>query len=154
MSQESDSESEEIGHTRSGKRYRVDYSCLFEDSSDNTRDQSHTHRERIEGGTSYYPFTPQKPLGTQNNPAGTPSSSSHTVHSTFIPPTATPPSGSNTTNQNPPRRNRMGDDMKFPTFKGIGVEDPEQHWFLCEAVWTIKQINDDNVKLVQLATTL
>src|SRR5882762_7404983 len=48
----------------------------------------------------------------------------------------------------------MGDDMKLPTFKGTGVEDPEKHWFLCEAVWTIKGIQDDNIKLVQLVTTL
>ena len=48
----------------------------------------------------------------------------------------------------------MGDDMKLPIFKGTGAEDPEQHWFLCEAVWTIKAINDDNSKLVQLVTTL
>ena len=44
--------------------------------------------------------------------------------------------------------------MKLPTFKGIGEEDPEQHWFLCEAIWTIKGIQDDNTKLVKLATTL
>ena len=48
----------------------------------------------------------------------------------------------------------MGDDMKLPTFKGTGAEDPEQHWFLCEAMWTIKAIHDDNIKLVQLVTTL
>ena len=44
--------------------------------------------------------------------------------------------------------------MKLPTFKGTGAEDPEQHWFLCEAMWTIKGIHDDNIKLVQLVTTL
>ena len=44
--------------------------------------------------------------------------------------------------------------MKLPTFKGTGAEDLEQHWFLCEAVCTIKGIQDDNIKLVQLATTL
>ena len=44
--------------------------------------------------------------------------------------------------------------MKLPIFKGTGAEDPEQHWFLCEAMWTIKKINDDNLKLVQLVTTL
>jgi hypothetical protein len=50
MSVESESDSEYIGHTRSGKRYRVDYSSsLFEDSSDNTREQSHTHKERTGG---------------------------------------------------------------------------------------------------------
>ena len=48
----------------------------------------------------------------------------------------------------------MGDDMKLPTFKGTGEKDPEQHWFLCEAMWTIKGIYDDNIKLVQLVTTL
>ena len=48
----------------------------------------------------------------------------------------------------------MGDDMKLPIFKGTGEEDPEQHWFLCEAMWTIKTINDDKIKLVQLVTTL
>ena len=48
----------------------------------------------------------------------------------------------------------MGDDMKLPTFWGTGGEDPEQHWFLCEAAWTIKQVQDDDVKLVQFATTL
>ena len=42
----------------------------------------------------------------------------------------------------------MGDDMKLPIFKGTRAEDPEQHWFLCEAMWTIKAINDDNIKLV------
>ena len=44
--------------------------------------------------------------------------------------------------------------MKLPIFKGTGAEDPEQHWFLCEAMWTIKTINDDNLKLVQLVITL
>ena len=48
----------------------------------------------------------------------------------------------------------MGDDMKLPTFKGIGEEDPEQHWFLCESVWTIKGLQDDNIKILQLVTTL
>ena len=48
----------------------------------------------------------------------------------------------------------MGDDMKLPIFKGTGAEDLEQHWFLCEAVWTIKAIHHDNIKLVQLVTTL
>ena len=131
MSVESESDYEYIGHTRSGKRYRVNDSSSSseEESSDNTRQQIQN------------PRTPQKPVGTQHNPAGTPSSSSHTAHTT-------PPSGSNTANQNPPPRNRMGDDMKLPTFKGTGSEDPEKHWFLCEAIWTIKQIQDDNVKLV------
>ena len=139
MSQEFESDFEEIGCTRSGKKYKVDFkSSFFEDSSDSTREHSQNNRERTVEGIPYHPYTPQKPIGTQNNPIGNPSSSSHTVHTTSTSSTVTPPSGSNTANHNPPRRNRMGDDMKLPTFRGTGAEDPEQHWFLSEVVWTIK----------------
>ena len=120
MSQEFESDSEEIGCTRSGKRYKVDFrSSFFEDSSNNTREQSQSNRERTVGGIPYHPYTPQKQIGTQNSPIGIPSSSSLTIHTTF-----TPPSGSNTTNKNPPCRNRMGDDMKLPTFKGYRGRRP------------------------------
>ena len=126
MSQEFESDFDEIGCTCSGKKYKVDFkSSLFENSSDTTREQSTSNIERTVGGIPYHPYTPQKVTRTQNNPAGTTSSSSHTIHTTFTPPTSTPPSGSNTSNQNPPRRNRMGEDMKLPTFKGTGEEDPE-----------------------------
>ena len=38
--------------------------------------------------------------------------------------------------QEVPRMNIMpGNDIKFPIFNGNGLEDLEQHWFLCEAVW-------------------
>ena len=30
-----------------------------------------------------------------------------------------------------------GADIKLPIFNGNGLEDPEQHWFLCEAMWTV-----------------
>ena len=123
MSQEFESDFDDIGRTRSGKKYKVDFrSPIFEDSSDSTRQQSHSHTDRIEGGIPYHSYTPQKQIGTQNNPVGTPSSSLQTVHTTTTSPPPTPPSGSNTSNQHPPRRNRMGDDMKLPIFKGTGVE--------------------------------
>src|SRR5271154_4753374 len=99
MSQESDSESEGIGHTRSGKRYRVDYSSsFFEDSSESTRDQSHTHRERT-GGVPHITLLPHR-----NHPGLRiiPQELHLVVHTTFIPPTSTPPSGSNAANKNPP----------------------------------------------------
>ena len=35
-----------------------------------------------------------------------------------------------------------GDDAKLPLFHGNATEDPQQYWFLCEAVWTIKQAQD------------
>ena len=126
MSQEFESDFEEIGCTRSSKKYKVDFrSSFFEDNSDSTREQNQSSRERTAGGIPFHPYTPQKPTDTQNNPIGTPSSSSHTVHTTSTSPTFTLQSGSNTPTQHPPCRNRMGDDMKLPTFKGTGEEDPK-----------------------------
>ena len=47
MSQEFESDFEEIGCTRSGKKYKVDFrSSFFEDSSDSTREHSQNNRER------------------------------------------------------------------------------------------------------------
>ena len=44
--------------------------------------------------------------------------------------------------------------MKLLIFKGSGLEDPEKHWFLCEVVWSVKQVIDDDIKMAQLTTTL
>ena len=44
MSQEFESDFDEIGCTCSGKKYKVDFrSSVFENSSDNTREQSHSN---------------------------------------------------------------------------------------------------------------
>ena len=37
--------------------------------------------------------------------------------------------------------------------KDSGSEDPEQFWFLCEAVWTAKNIMDQNTRTSQLVTS-
>ena len=96
MSQEFESDFDDIGRTRSGKKYKVDFrSPIFEDSSDSTRQQSHSTTEGTEGGIPYHPYTPQKQTETQNNPVGTPSSSSQAVPITATSPPLTPPSGSN-----------------------------------------------------------
>lgn len=47
----------------------------------------------------------------------------------------------------------MGCDMKLLVFKETGLEEPEQHWFLCEVVWNVKQVIDDDIKMAQLTTT-
>ena len=47
-----------------------------------------------------------------------------------------------------------GDDTKLPFFHGNKTDDPEQYWFLCEAVWTVRQTTNDDVKKGQLATTV
>ena len=36
---------------------------------------------------------------------------------------------------------------------GVGNEDIEQFWFVAEVVWTVQQVNNDDVKKAQLATT-
>jgi hypothetical protein len=40
----------------------------------------------------------------------------------------------------------MAYEMRLPIFRGDGYEDPYQHWFLCEAVWNIKSITDEDIK--------
>ena len=46
------------------------------------------------------------------------------------------------------------DGMKLPLFHGNRTDDPEKYWFLCEAVRTIRQAMDDNVKKGQLETNI
>ena len=48
----------------------------------------------------------------------------------------------------------VGNEMKLPIFHGNGTDDPAQYWLLCEAVWTTRQNVDDDIKRIQLATTL
>ena len=85
MSQEFESDLDDIGRTRSGKKYKVAFSSsIFEDSSNSIRQQSPSTTEEPEGGIPYHPYTPQKQTGTQNNPVGTPSSSSQSVPTRYI----------------------------------------------------------------------
>ena len=44
--------------------------------------------------------------------------------------------------------------MKLPIFNGNGIDYLEQYWFLCEAIWMSRQIVDDDVKKIQLPTTV
>ena len=48
----------------------------------------------------------------------------------------------------------VGTDIKLPIFNGNGLEDPEQHWFLGDTVWIVRQIQDENIKKEQMITTL
>jgi len=47
----------------------------------------------------------------------------------------------------------VGGEMKLPLFHGNGSEDPQQHWFLCEAIWRVKKVTDANMKVAQIVTT-
>jgi len=46
-----------------------------------------------------------------------------------------------------------GGEMKLPVFHGNGSEDPQQHWFLCKAIWRVNQVAYGNMKVAQLVTT-
>jgi hypothetical protein len=48
----------------------------------------------------------------------------------------------------------MADEMRLPIFRGDGSEDLDHHRFLCEAVWSIKNVTDKAVKRNQFNTTL
>jgi hypothetical protein len=48
----------------------------------------------------------------------------------------------------------MADEMWLPIFREDGYEDPDQHWFPCEAVWNIKNVTNEAVKRTQFNTTL
>jgi hypothetical protein len=48
----------------------------------------------------------------------------------------------------------MEDEIRLPIFRGDGSEDPDQHWFLCEAIWSIKQVIDKAIKRTRFSNTL
>ena len=48
----------------------------------------------------------------------------------------------------------MADEMRLPMFRADGSKYPDQHWFLCEAVWNIKSITDEAIKRTQFSTKL
>ena len=49
-------------------------------------------------------------------------------------------------------KNRVANGIRLPIFRGTRLEDPYQHWFLCEAVWSVKQVTNDDIKMAQLMT--
>ena len=63
------------------------------------------------------------------------------------------PASSNPSSSPRSQMAHVHDDIKLPVFKGTGSEDPEQFWFLCEAVWTAKNIMDIDVRRAQLITS-
>ena len=45
-------------------------------------------------------------------------------------------------------------DIRLPTFNRNGIEDLEQNWFLCEVVWTVFQVQSENIRKAQMITAL
>jgi hypothetical protein len=42
--------------------------------------------------------------------------------------------------------------LRLLEFQGVGSEDPEQHLFFCETIWFAKNVQDEAMKIAQLAT--
>jgi hypothetical protein len=38
--------------------------------------------------------------------------------------------------------------LRLPKFKGVGLEDLDEHLFVCETVWAAKNIQDKAVKIM------
>jgi hypothetical protein len=43
--------------------------------------------------------------------------------------------------------------LRMPLFEGVESKYLEQHLFICDTIWIVKNIQDDDVNIVQLATT-
>ena len=135
------------GLLRNGKRYKrtfgsytlgqnTDYTSLSPEESESEE----THFVRNPPRTlQCISVTPEKPLQSESNPSP-----------------SIPVAGQSTPVSSPPPRSIMAhmvDDIKLPVFKGTGSKDPEQFWFLCEAVWTTKNIMDQDIRRAQLVTS-
>jgi len=162
----------EAGHTRNGRVLRnVPLENLFKKNyrdkgfyigeEANLTDKEHSKSTREEEGKVEEPHR-EEPENSGTAP---------TIEvSTIIPPVvlATLRNQSNQSHQrtqsnvtrNPPHIQSgnlgisMANEMRLPNFRGDGSEGPVQHQFLCEAVWSIKNIIDEVVKRVQFSTTL
>ena len=147
---------EQSGLLRSGKSYKRDFGSYSQGQHTEYSPVSPTDSEPKETPSVGNPsVTPQRrPIIPENlsQSESLPSPSTPvTGQSTPVsspPPTSSPP-------PSPPRpaMAHMNDDIKLPVFKGTGSEDPEQFWFLCEAVWTAKSILDQDTKRAQLVTS-
>jgi hypothetical protein len=152
MFKNSDSDNDtEAGHTRSGRVFReVHLANLFKK---NYGDEGFYSGEEADLTDEEH----SEPAGTEEGKAkelhrGEPETSEtvQTIEvSTIIPPVdsvvlsnqSNPnhQSTQSTVTSNPPHTQSgtlgrsMADEMRLPIFRGDGSEDPDQHWFLCEA---------------------
>ena len=139
---------EQSGLLRNGKRYKrnFDPSSLSQVTTSTPVNPEELDSE--ENHSVGNPLvTPQRRSATPDIPSQSENQPGSSIPATGqSSPTNPPPS---TTCPPPkPSRNSMAhlvDDIKLPIFKGTGSDDPEQFWFLCEAVWTAKKITDPDV---------
>lgn len=71
-----------------------------------------------------------------------------------LPPTSLPSPPSSPVPPLPPLRLNMVSTIKFPMFKRVGNEDPNQFWFIVRSLWEAQGVTNDNIKKVTLVSTL
>jgi hypothetical protein len=170
MFKNSDSDNDtEAGHTRSGRVFRgVHLENLFKknygeegfysgEEADLTDEERPEPSRPEEGATEELRQDEPENSGTAQtaevsiiNPPVVSTTLGNQSHQS--PQSVTTSSSTSTQTGNP--GSSMADEMRFPIFRGDGSEDPDQHWFLCEAVWNIKNVTDEAVKRTQFNTTL
>ena len=117
---------EPSGLLRSGKRYKINIgSYALGQSTEYTQLSPEYSKSKETPSIRNPPITPQRRSVIPENLS----------QSSSNPSPSNPVAGQST-------MAHMNDDIKLPVFKGTGSEDPEQFWFLCEAVWTAKNIMD------------
>ena len=147
---------EQSGLLRSGTRYKIDFDSFSlgqaTTSSPVNPEESDSEENPSVGNP---PVTPQRRSVTPEIPSQSDSQPSPSIPATGQSASVNPPPSTSCPPPNPPRTAMayLADDIKFPIFKGTGSEDPEQFWFLCEAVWTAKEITDVDVRSAQLITS-
>jgi hypothetical protein len=175
---ESDSDTE-VGHTRSGRTFReVPLVNLFEKThkpllqnkgfysgeEEDLLNEKHSESARADKGKTEEPCreepknlgtapiaevsttTPHVVLAVLSSQSNQSSQSYKSTQSTV---TSSP-----LHNQSRILGRSMVDEMRLPIFRGDRSEDPDQHWFLCKAVWSINKVNEEAVKRAQFSTTL
>ena len=60
----------------------------------------------------------------------------------------------NYSSDKPDAKSMAGHDIHLPRVNGNGVEDPEQHWFLCESFWMVRLVHNAYLKKAQMITNL
>jgi hypothetical protein len=51
------------------------------------------------------------------------------------------------------RMENQDNTLRLFVFHGTSRDDAEQHWFMCEAIWSVKRIKYEVMKIVRLETT-
>ena len=137
---------EQSGLLRSGKRYKRDfdsYSLGQATASSPVNPEESDSEENPSIGNP--PVTLQRSVVPPEIPSQSDSQPSPSISAIAQ---SVPVNPSPSTSYPPPRTSmaHLVDDIKLPVFKGTGSEDPEQFWFLCEAVWNAKKITDPDVR--------